>query len=185
MSYEGVVVRICDTIAYIGRDIEDAILLKIIKRSDIPSSCRNVLGDTNRKIIHNLIMDLLNYSIDNDMIGYSEKIYEALRELKQFNYEKIYNRRDLHVFNHSTLSYTDYLREKFEFIFQRSLEDLERNDTQSPIFTDHIDYIDDTDYTTYYEPIKKQKGLALIVRDYIAGMSDNYFNEIYNRYKKK
>ena len=184
MSYEGVVVRICDTIAYIGRDIEDAILLKFIKRSDIPLSCRKILGDTNRKIIHNLIMDLLNYSINSEMVGYSEEIYNALRELKQFNYEKIYNQRDLHVFNHSNLSYADYLKEKFEFIFERSLEDLQRYDKESPIFTDHIDYIDDTNYTTYYEPIKNQNKLALIVRDYIAGMSDNYFNEIYNRYKK-
>jgi dGTPase len=184
MSYEGVVVRICDTIAYIGRDIEDAILLKFINRSDIPVTCRKILGDTNRKIIHNLIMDLLNYSIDSDMVGYSEQIYEALRELKQFNYEKIYNQRDLHIFNHSNLSYTDYLKEKFEFIFERSLEDLERYNKESPIFTDHIDYIDDANYTTYYEPIKNQNKLALIVRDYIAGMSDNYFNEIYNRYKK-
>lgn len=183
MSYEGVVVRICDTIAYIGRDIEDAILLKFIKRSEIPEACRKILGDTNRKIIHNLIMDLLNYSIDNEMIGYSEEIFDALRELKKFNYEKIYNRRDLHIINHTNLSYTNHLKEKFEFIFQHSLEDLEANDVKSPIFSDHIDYIDDDNYSTYYEPNKREKKLALIVRDYIAGMSDNYFNEIYVKYK--
>ena len=183
MSYEGVVVRISDTISYIGRDIEDAILLKFIKRSEIPSNCSKILGDTNRKIIHNLIMDLLNYSIDNDTVGYSEEIYEALRELKKFNYDKIYNRRDTHVFNHSNLPYTTYLKDKFEFIFQRSLDDLEHGEIKSPIFTDHIDYIDDPSYSTYYGPLKKQNKLALIVRDYIAGMSDNYFNEIHIRYK--
>jgi len=39
MSYEGIAMRFADTISYIGRDIEDAILLKIIKRSDIPEEC--------------------------------------------------------------------------------------------------------------------------------------------------
>ena len=59
MSYEGIVVRFADSISYIGRDIEDAILLKYINRKDIPESCKRILGDTNRKIMKSLIMDLL------------------------------------------------------------------------------------------------------------------------------
>ena len=95
MSYEGIAVRFADTISYIGRDIEDAILLKLISREQIPELCKRVLGDTNAKIINTLITDLLNYSLDNDVIGYSDEIFEALKELKAFNYEKIYTRRDL------------------------------------------------------------------------------------------
>ena len=36
MTLEGCVVRISDVIGYIGRDIEDAIILGKIKREDIP-----------------------------------------------------------------------------------------------------------------------------------------------------
>jgi len=36
MTMEGCVVRMADTISYIGRDIEDAIRLSVIKRSDLP-----------------------------------------------------------------------------------------------------------------------------------------------------
>lgn len=183
MTYEGVVVRFSDTIAYIGRDIEDAILLKFIKRTDIPENCKKVLGDTNRKIIYNLIMDLIGFSYENEIIGYSEDIFNALRELKKFNYEKIYNKRDLYYNHDLEISYMKQLKEKFELIFKSSFYDLEQEDYEAPIFKDHIEYIDDKNYSTYYQPLREKDQLALIVRDYIAGMSDKYFNDIYERFK--
>ena len=183
MTYEGVVVRFSDTIAYIGRDIEDAILLKFIKRTDIPENCTNVLGDTNRKIIYNLIMDLISFSYENEIIGYTEGIFNALRELKKFNYENIYNKRDLYYNHDLEVSYMKQLKEKFQIIFKSSLYDLEHQYYDAPIFKDHIEYIDDENYSTYYQPLREKGQLALIVRDYIAGMSDKYFNEIYERFK--
>ncbi|GAG79286.1 unnamed protein product, partial [marine sediment metagenome] len=172
MSFEGIAVRFADSVAYIGRDIEDAILLKIIKRSDIPNNCRNVLGDTNRKIMKTLIMDLLNTSLRNDKIGYSEKIFEAFKELKSFNYDSIYSRRDMHKSEDSKISYMENLSKQFNLIFENSLRDLEEENFHAPIFIDHIEYIDDENYSTYFEPNKQNGNLKLIVRDFIAGMSD-------------
>jgi len=184
MSYEGIAVRFADTISYIGRDIEDAILLKLIKRKDLPENCKKTLGDTNRKIMNSLIMDLLNYSLDNNTIGYSEKIFGALKELKEFNYEKIYLRRDLFPNKHTNSTFMDELTKKFELIFEKSLEDLEKENYKAPIFIDHIEYIDNPNFETYFEPLKEKNKLTLIVRDYIAGMSDKYFSEIYQQYQK-
>lgn len=184
MSYEAIAVRFADSISYIGRDIEDAILLKFIKRSDIPYNCKIILGDTNRKIINTLIMDLLNYSIDNNTIGYSKEIFEALKELKAFNYEKIYDRRDLLQVKLTHKSFKDVLKKKFELIFKLSLKDLQEENYSAPIFKDHIEYIDDTDYSLYFRSLKEQNNLPLLVRDYIAGMSDKYFSEIYEKFKK-
>ncbi len=184
MSYEAIVTRFADTISYIGRDIEDAILLKFIKRKDIPENCKNVLGDTNPKIIDTLITDLLNYSLDTDEIGYSTEIFEALKELKAFNYKMIYVRRDLLKKNSSDKTFLDKLKAKFELIFEKSLKDLETNNYRSPIFKDHIEYIDNQNYSTYFKPLKKSKQLTLIARDYIAGMSDKYFNDIYELFQK-
>lgn len=179
MSYEGIAVRFADTIAYIGRDIEDAILLKFIDRKDIPETCKKILGDTNRKILNTLIMDLLDYSLDRDTIGYSDKIFKALKELKQFNYEHIYYRRDTSLLKKG-------LTKKFELIFERCLKDLEEENYNSPIFKDHIEYIDDVRlYNTYFRPLKENNNSTLIVRDYIAGMSDKYFNEIAKRFKNR
>jgi len=184
MSYEAIAVRFADSISYIGRDIEDAILLKFIKRSDIPDHCKIILGDTNRKIMNTLIMDLLNYSLDNDVIGYSKEIFETLKELKSFNYEKIYNRRDLLKEKITQNSLKEDLAKKFELIFEVSLKDLKEENYSSPIFIDHIEYIDDANYSTYFQALKNDKKLPLIVRDYIAGMSDKYFSEIYEKFVK-
>ena len=184
MTYEGITVRFADTISYIGRDIEDAILLKLINRKEIPNQCRKVLGDTNPKIIDTLITDLLNFSLDNDVIGYSDEIFQALKELKTFNYENIYIRRDLFRKNSSDNTFINKLKNKFLLIFKRTLKDLEEENYISPVFKDHIEYIDDQNYKTYFKPLKKNKKLTLIARDYIAGMSDKYFNEIYERIHK-
>jgi dGTPase len=183
MSYEGIAVRFADAISYIGRDIEDAILLKFIKRSDIPENIQKILGDTNRKIMNTLVMDLLDYSIDNDTIGYSEEIFEALKELKIFNYDKIYLRRDLLNEKSSGKPFMEQLTQKFKLIFTKSLENLIEEDYDAPIFKDHIEYIDDQNFSTYYKPLRHKNQLPLIVRDYISGMSDKYFEEIYQRFR--
>jgi dGTPase len=185
MTYEGISVRFADTISYIGRDIEDAILLKFIKRSDIPDNCKKILGDTNPKIIDTLITDLLNFSLDNDVIGYSDKTFQALKELKSFNYKKIYIRRDLFKKNSADRTFFDSLKNKFLLIFKKCLKDLEEENYNAPIFRDHIEYIDDNKYNTYFKSLKKKNQLTLIARDYIAGMSDKYFNEIYDRFRKQ
>ncbi len=185
MTFEGIVVRIADTISYIGKDIEDAILLKLINREEIPDICKKILGDTNAKIINTLITDLLNFSLDNDVIGYSNEIFQALKELKAFNYEKIYIRRDLLKKNSSDKTFLDKLKEKFNLIFGTCLKNLEEERYNTPIFRDHIEYIDDPDYSTYFKPLKSNKQLTLIVRDYIAGMSDKYFNEIFREIRDR
>ncbi len=183
MSYEGVAVRLADTISYIGRDIEDAILLKFINRSEIPTYCKEILGDTNRKIMKTLIMDLLKNSLTSEYIGYSEEIFEALKELKKFNYDKIYTRRNLFKRTRTKDTFEYELKKQFYLIFEKSLHDLEKSDYDAPIFKEHIEYIDDKQYSTYFEPYKSEGKLPIIARDYIAGMSDKYFEYIYNKFK--
>ena len=51
MTLEGCVVRMADTISYIGRDIEDAIRLGMIQRSELPRQSVKQLGDTNGTIV--------------------------------------------------------------------------------------------------------------------------------------
>ncbi|KKL75027.1 hypothetical protein LCGC14_2058950, partial [marine sediment metagenome] len=146
-------------------------------RKQLPQSCVDVLGNTNARIINTLITDLLNYSLDNDVIGYSDATFKALKELKAFNYENIYTRRDTKVISYET--FVKKLKSNFKLIFTSCLNDLEGDNYESPIFRDHIEYIDDKNYITYFKPLKESKQLTLIVRDYIAGMSDKYFREIF------
>ena len=59
MTLEGCVVRMADTISYIGRDIEDAIRLGLISRNDLPKECSEILGVTNGTIVYTLVEDLV------------------------------------------------------------------------------------------------------------------------------
>jgi len=173
MSNESIAVRFADIIAYIGRDIEDAILLGFIKRNDIPENCRRVLGYTNRKIMNKLIRNLLDYSLENNIIGYDEEIFAALKELKDFNYEHIYEKRDS-----KSREKNLEIKDNFKLMFKTFLRDLEKENYKSPIFRDHIEYIDNKDYSIYYKKYQDEGKLCWIVRDYVAGMSDRYFKEI-------
>src|SRR5690606_29827101 len=77
MTLEGCLVRVCDIIAYIGRDIEDAITVGLIKRTDLPRSIVRVLGDRNDQIINTLALDVIQQSYGQNYIGFSKDIYRA------------------------------------------------------------------------------------------------------------
>ena len=83
MTLEGCVVRISDIIAYIGRDIDDAVRLGVFKREQIPESIKKVFGDRNHKIIETITFDIVNNSYGKPYIKMSDEVYKALAELKQ------------------------------------------------------------------------------------------------------
>jgi dGTP triphosphohydrolase len=88
----------------------------------------------------------------------------------------------MHKSKASKISYLENLTKQFNLIFENSLRDLEEENFHAPIFIDHIEYIDDENYSTYFEPNKQNGNLKLIARDFIAGMSDQYFSEIFSLY---
>ncbi len=90
MTLEGCVVRFADTISYIGRDIKDAQTVGLIKENDLPKTCRQKLGSKNRKIIDNLVKDVIENSYGKECVCYSKEIRKILKELKSFNYNNIY-----------------------------------------------------------------------------------------------
>jgi len=160
MTLEGCVVRMADTISYIGRDIEDAIRIGLIRRSDIPAECRQVLGDTNGSIVYTLVEDMTAYSLDRSCIGFSPEVGEALAELKAFNQECIYR-------SERVKRQTPKVRLMFELLFEKYLEDLKAGDERSDIFQGFLDGMSDT--------YRQETRDAEIVRDFIAGMTDEYF----------
>ena len=90
MTMEGCVVRMADTISYIGRDIDDAIRLGLIRRGAIPKECAEILGDTNGTIVYTLVEDLVANSLNRPHVCFSNEVGEALKKLKDFNYKYLY-----------------------------------------------------------------------------------------------
>lgn len=162
-TLEGCVVRMADTIAYIGRDIEDAIILCLIEREDLPKECTKVLGNTNGDIVYTLVTDLIENSMlekDNPSIGFSSHISEILLTLKQFNYEKIYLAPE-------TKTQTPLVKSCYKDLFEHYLLSLCNT---SDFFSDQVspmENIKSSNDTTYSNEEQ--------VRDFIAGMTDDFF----------
>ena len=160
MTLEGCVVRISDIIGYIGRDIEDAIALGKFDRNELPKEITNVLGNNNKDIINNIVLDIIKNSLNKPYIKMSSEVYNALFNLKKFNYDNIYNKS-------MTKEELEYYRLGMNKIYNRYLKDIETKNKNSIIYTlflnyQNIHYLNNTS--------SKRK-----VIDFIAGMTDDLF----------
>jgi len=165
MTLEGCVVKFADTIAYIGRDLQDAREVGLLPgTTPIPPGCRDVLGETNGEIINTLIYDLLENSEceEEGYISYSRDVERSLIRLRDFSREHIYD-------NPRLTSERTKIRAMYGVLFSTYLSDLEDQKRSSRIFSDFIE-------TGWINPQYREAAMrAELVRDYIAGMTDRYF----------
>ncbi|MBF0232725.1 MAG: HD domain-containing protein [Desulfamplus sp.] len=160
MTMEGCVVRISDTIAYIGRDIEDSIRLNLIKRDELPVSCANLLGNTNGTIVYNLVTDIIVTSLRQPFISFSDEISHALNDLKSFNYERIYG-------NPAIKKHIKSVQKIYTYLFESFLNDLETNNLRSILYRNFLGGLSEN-YLQNHSNVE-------IVRDFISGMTDSFF----------
>ncbi|HTX44117.1 MAG TPA: HD domain-containing protein, partial [Methanocella sp.] len=168
MTLEGCVVRVSDTISFIGRDIEDAITIRLIARGDIPRECAEVLGNNNRDIVNNLVIDVIENSYGLDHIALSQDTADALKRLREFNDKMIYN-------NPKIKSEAGKVERMFAMLFETFLEALEEGDHSSRVYRNYLDTFAPEKLKNYLDRTSN----ARIVRDFIAGMTDDYFNDTF------
>lgn len=140
-TWEGCVVKIADNIAYVGRDIEDALRLKILDKAH-EHILEELLKDyvdidikktNNTSLIYHLVTNLCEQSSPEEGMHYSADHLKFLRAIKDFNYKYIYENDRLVVFH-------EYARLILESIFNMLLKFYQGEDT--------IEYIKD-----HYLPI--------------------------------
>lgn len=161
MTLEAAVVRLSDVIAYIGRDIEDAITLGSINRNDIPEKITKVLGNTNATIVDTLIKDVIENSLGKNYLHFSDEVFESLIELQTWNYKNIY---------HSKIAEINY--DKIEILFNKlynvylSIANSKEEKTQS-----------EKDLADFIRKMNKhgEKNIKRIIIDYMAGGTDKFF----------
>lgn len=170
MTLEGCVVRISDIIAYVGRDIEDAIRLNKIKKEDIPKSITDVLGTTNKEIVNKIVIDIIQESMDKPYIKLSNKVYKALLDLKKFNNEHIYMKS-------MTLKEYAYYENGMKKLYKKYLKDIEENNKKS--------IINKTFLKEQHESYLKNTSNERKVIDFIAGMTDVMFDKEVSKVSKK
>ncbi|MBW6515335.1 MAG: HD domain-containing protein [Candidatus Cloacimonetes bacterium] len=161
-NLEGCVVRITDTVAYIGQDIEDAIRFNILKREELPEDCAKYLGNRNSDIVDTLIKSVVQNSYEKDYVSFDEETSHYLEKLKKFNYERIYH-------NDNVKAYNDMIERSMALLFEKYMVDIEKENRDSKVFKHFLDNKSE-EYLQHFSPPEQ-------VRDFIATMTDRYFNE--------
>jgi dGTPase len=158
MTREGCLVRLCDTISYVGRDLEDAIEIGLVERSALPEPVKEALGSTNGTIVYRLVEDLIQ-GCQGDRVAFSPPMAEALTALKNFNRVNIY-------FNPKVKTEAPKIKRLYRALFEAFSEDFQRGPSL-PATKRFLEPLSE-EYRDGTSPLEK-------TRDLLASMTDEYF----------
>ncbi len=149
-TLEGQIVRLSDKIAYVSHDIDDAVRGGVLKESDIPDRFHDVLGDSTQKRLNTITHDVIRSSMDQPKICMSREIREALRGLRAFLFEHVYQ-------NPAAKGEESKAAGMVQSLYQFYMNNLEL------LPQEYLSMLDEQG------DLREQ-----VVCDYIAGMTDNY-----------
>lgn len=196
-TWEGCVVKIADKIAYLGRDIEDAIRMNFIEEKD-----KQELRDISRLygektinttiIIHNFITSICNNSSPEAGIRLSDEDNKMLNQIKDFNYDTIYKNAKFNVYkNYAALVIRSIYNTLIDlYDCDNTLNKLSEKESTYPTLIDdfakHIRVYSELENNERYKnkkiygKLEDKKIYAQAIIDYISGMTDRYAIEIFN-----
>ena len=90
-TLEGRIVQLCDKVAYINHDIDDAIRGKVLKEQSLPSEYTDILGHSVRERLDRMIKDIIKNSMGREWVFQSQEMEWAMRGLRSFMFERVYN----------------------------------------------------------------------------------------------
>lgn len=157
-TLEGCIVRLSDKIAYIHHDMDDAVRAGMLTEADIPQRIRQVLGGTSNQRLNCFIHDIVSNSMDNNEIAMSEPVGEAMKNLRQFMFDRVYEHQEA---------------KSEESKAERLMETLYQH------FLKHVDDLPDEFLNLLSEGEPRER----VVCDYVGAMSDRFaiakYEEIY------
>jgi dGTPase len=159
-TFEGQIVRIADSIAYVNHDLDDALRAKIITPKELlgdGSAFIHVLGATHSKRIGKMVRDVITTTMNSDgsRITASKEMLAGVMGLRRFLDDRVYS---------TSAVYDDFKK-------------------ASKIVTElYGHYVDHPDF--FYRETGKNYtsgSIATDVCDFISGMTDRY---AFNAYEK-
>jgi len=147
-TMEGRIVRRADQIAYVNHDIDDAIRAGILTNEDIPKSISKILGYNHSERIDTLVCDAIQTSREAGEVMLSDKVAEALADLRSFMFERVYRNP---IAKGEEVKAKAMLKRLYEYYYA------------------HPEMIPED-----FQPQLSFDGMEQTVCDYIAGMTDNY-----------
>lgn len=208
-TWEGCVVKMADKIAYLARDIEDALRLKVLKENKVEvlkASLNNITSEyhftaiNNGTVVNYFIQDVCSHSNPSDGISLSKEAFEIMKTIMKFNYQNIYliDRVQIHT-NYVKL----ILNSIFDFFIKYDLmardsntniiDEISKDKDQFPhAINGFIHWLEkysvmngakrDSLYQNkvIYDFINDDKAIIKSILDYLSGMSDAYIIQIFN-----
>lgn len=206
ITWEGCIVKLADKIAYIGRDIEDAVCLGFLddmQKNELEKMAQindqNAINTT--VIMHNLIIDVCKNSSPDKGICLSEKFFRQLNEIKKFNYEYIYKNKRLDTFKKYTeLVITEIFNILLEtYRWEYSWNELQKRRQFYPVLTASFEkwlarycvleivpagelrnLAIACENTKIYNRLETKKIYIQSILDYISGMTDRFALKVFN-----
>jgi dGTPase len=178
-TLEGCLVRLVDRIAYLGRDLEDAIKARLINKNDIPKNIAKTLGTENGQIIGVFVSDTIVNSAGKDCIEMSGETFGLMNALRDFNYERIYKHPEVERVSDKATKMLEILFWEMEKIYNGS----ERGQNgvfvgavvkEAPVMETFFNFIKNTNYNEDVESWR-------VVTDYIAGMTDHFAEKTFTQ----
>lgn len=155
-TLEGQVVKISDRIAYINHDIDDALRSGVITMADLPDSPLELFGRGHRERIDAMVSNVISFSDGKDAVKMDEEYTEQLNVLRDFMFSHVYKSQQ--VKKEEDLAKVEVVISSLYNYFLQYPEKL-------PI--DHYGLLERDD-------------LPVVVKDYIAGMTDRYALNLYS-----
>lgn len=202
-TYEGCVVKMADKIAYLARDIEDALRLNVLTQSQIDElrTQLNQMGNyhfhaiNNGSVVNYFIHDVVENSCVEKGIGLSQEAFDKMKFIMKFNYQNIYliKRVQVHEKYVSLI-----LHSIFDFLYDYKnhndfIKDLKQDLKQYPKLIGHYlawlekyavieNYSRKKEYHNHvvYDFIHDSQAFEKSIIDYLAGMSDAFIIQLFN-----
>lgn len=202
-TYEGCVVKMADKIAYLARDIEDALRLNVLTQSQIDElrTQLNQMGNyqfhaiNNGSVVNYFIHDVVENSCVEKGIGLSQEAFDKMKFIMKFNYQNIYLIKRVHVHE----KYVSLiLHSIFDFLYDYKnhndfIKDLKQDLKQYPKLIGHYlawlekyavieNYSRKNEYHNHvvYDFIHDSQAFEKSIIDYLAGMSDAFIIQLFN-----
>ena len=150
---EATVVRLCDRIAYINHDLDDAIRAGILTEEDVPAHIRDAVGDRTSQRLNAMLSDLILCS-DNGEIRMSDAMAVVFDDFHNFMYDAVYH-------NPTAKGEESKVKGILAGIFE--------------YYVAHPEAL-----PADYAEIAHADGLKRAVCDYVAGMTDGFAMEAYS-----
>ena len=198
-TWEGCVIKISDKISYIGRDIEDALTLKLLD-SDKIQELKAILGMNpndalnNTKIINDLVVDICQNSTPEKGICFSSEKLKLIDNIKKYNYDNIYNNPRMEASNEYFKVVINRIYNTLKNMYADSESAIKEKFNQNEKFYPQVisqfrDWLEkywslnnrensNLDNRVIFTLNEKDYCKAII--EFIAGMTDNFAMDVYN-----